>query len=226
MKVFLFDIDGTLLLSGGAGLKSLNRVFKEAFAIEPTFQSIQADGKTDPLILEELFFQVLKRKPSEDEISLIADLYCRIMVEELPLSPRFRLMPGALEFLEAVSQLPNIILGLATGNLEPMAWLKLKKAGMDHFFKFGGFGSDSKIRRELTLVSLERARSHLGSNTINEIFVVGDTIHDIDCAHHIGAKSIAVATGNTPPDVLKSHRPHYFFPTLIEARQALPSIIS
>lgn len=221
MVVFLFDIDGTLLLSGGAGLKSINRTFKKLYGETYRFETLKADGKTDPIILEELFHQAHKRYPSKEELGQVAEVYCQMMVEEMPLSPRFRLMPGAMEFLEALSDTAGVVMGLATGNLESMAWLKLKQAKMDHFFKFGGFGSDSKIRRELTELSLTKAQSFLQTKQVDQVFVVGDTIHDVDCAHHIGAKVIAVATGNTSAEELQARNPHYFFPTLVEARESL-----
>ncbi|MBI2339704.1 MAG: HAD family hydrolase [Deltaproteobacteria bacterium] len=226
MHIFLFDIDGTLLLTGGAGLNAVNRTFAKVCGPNASVKIIKADGKTDPVILEELFVQVLNRPPSDSERATLGAVYEEMMAEELPLAPHFRLMPGAFEFVAGLSIRPDVVLGLATGNYEKTAWQKLKRAGLDGYFKFGGFGSDSKIRRELTEMALKRALAYIRPRSAAQIYVVGDTVHDIDCGKFIGAKTIAVATGNTSEAELLAHRPDFFFPSLLEAQGALARLLS
>lgn len=206
MRVFLWDIDGTLLLTGGAGLAAFNRVFLDLYSEEYIWQGIKPDGRTDDWIIEELYRQRFNRLPTRDEKEKIVELYGLYMEEELPRAAYFRLMPMAREVLEGLSSKSNVSLGLATGNLESTAWAKLRVAGLDHFFHYGGFGSDSPLREELTARALERAIEHLGSKP-KETYIVGDTVHDIRCGHLIGAHVIAVCTGSTTREELDREKP-------------------
>ncbi|MBI4412673.1 MAG: HAD hydrolase-like protein [Deltaproteobacteria bacterium] len=226
MHLFLFDIDGTLLLTGGAGLTAVNRTFKEVCGIDPELKFIEASGKTDPLILFELFAQVMRRRPQNGELERFREVYESSMAEELPRASHFRVLAGAAEFVELLSKRSDVMLGLATGNFEKTAWQKLKRAGLEGYFKFGGFGSDSPIRRELTRIGLERGIKHIGGGIkINGVYVVGDTIHDIDCGRFIGAKTVAVASGFVSAEELKAAQPDFFFPSLVEAEKALTTIL-
>ena len=227
MHLFLFDIDGTLLLTGGAGLIAVNRAFKEVCHVTPGLKFIEASGKTDPLILFELFAQVMRRRPQSGELQRFEEVYEKCMAEELPRAPHFRVLAGAAEFVELLSKRPDMVLGLATGNFEKTAWQKLKRAGLDGYFKFGGFGSDSSVRRELTRIGLERGVKHVGNRVkIDGVYVVGDTTHDIDCGKFIGAKTVAVASGFVSAEELQAHHPDFFFPSLLEAGEVFPQLLS
>lgn len=214
------------MLTGGAGLTAVNRAFKEVCGIDPELKFIEASGKTDPIILFELFAQVMRRRPQNGELARFQEVYESCMAEELRRAPRFRLLPGAAELVKLLSKRADTVLGLATGNFEKTAWQKLKRGGLDGYFKFGGFGSDSPIRRELTRIGLERGIKHIGEDAkIDGVFVVGDTVHDIDCGKFIGAKTIAVAGGFVSAEELQAHQPDFFFPSLLEAGKALTTIL-
>ena len=117
-------------------------------------------------------------------------------------------MPGVAAFLERGSKETNLLIGLATGNLEPAAWLKLKRGGIQQYFQFGGFGSDSHDRTELTRIAVKRGRE-IASGTIpcEHIYVIGDTPYDIRAAKALGLKTIAVATGIHKRAELLAHAP-------------------
>lgn len=204
--IFLFDIDGTLLLTGGAGKVAFEQVFEKLFGEKYVWQNIKPDGKTDPLIIDELFIQRFGRNPNPNEQKQIIDLYNAAMEHALKEAENFRLMPFVPETLQKLFDTPGVILGLATGNFEISAWHKLRHAKLDQFFKFGGFGSDSGNRLELTKLALDRAIKHIGGQP-KEVYVVGDTIHDIQCGQDIGAKTIAVCTGSTKRQTLEQANP-------------------
>lgn len=206
-KVFLWDIDGTLLLTGGAGISAFNRLFEEFYGEKFIWQKMSPDGKTDDVIIGELYSQRFHKNPSHEELRRIAKRYNELMAEEIIRSKKFRLMPYVLETLEVLNRKEEVSLGLATGNYEVSARNKLIRGGLDHFFSYGGFGSDSSDRFQLTQIALERAMAYLGNapegGTPFDLFVVGDTVSDIRCGKKIGATTIAVCTGSTSRPVLE-----------------------
>lgn len=211
-RLILFDIDGTLLRTGGAGALAFNRVFAELYGISEAWQGILPDGKTDPILIEELFLLHYQRKPTLSEENQICQAYEIHMAQALQEVNNFRLMPGVLPLLESLSKGDFGLLGLATGNYESTARMKVEKAGLAHHFSYGGFGSHSRVRLELTRRAVEEGKKKLGSKVRPEdVLVVGDTLHDIACAKGIGAISIAVATGTTPFETLKNARPDFIF---------------
>ena len=206
--MLLFDIDGTLLLTGGAGRVALERAFEELFGIPDVWQNLIPDGKTDSVILNELATNALGRSLKKKEFIHLRDRYLRLFRAEIKKSPRFRLMPGIRELLTALSKKTNNLLGLATGNFEDAAWLKVKQGGLKHFFKFGGFGSDSDHRLGLTHKAVQRGERLRGEEIHrHNVFVIGDTIHDIRAGKKLGIKTIAVATGSTQNHELAAHQP-------------------
>lgn len=200
--VFLWDIDGTLLLTGGAGQASFDRVFEELYGEKYIWDNIKPDGRTDESIIEELFLKRFKRNPIKKEKREIIKLYNKAMGEEVHKASRFRVMPKAKETLEKLSQDKNIVMGLATGNFEISAKHKLRKAGLLEYFSFGAYGSDSSDRLKITKLALKRAYEHLGCKP-KEIYLVGDTIYDVRCGNKIGVKTIAVCTGATTREQLQ-----------------------
>lgn len=214
-RLFLWDIDGTLLLTGGAGKAAFERIFLEIYNEPFIWGNTQPDGKTDPLIIRELFTSRLGREPAADEMNTIVTLYNRAMEEEIPRSKKFRLLPHAHETLTKLSHIAGVLMGLATGNFETSAQAKLKRAGLSHFFGFGGFGSDSDDRLTLTRIALTRGLEKCGTKP-DELYVVGDTIHDITCGLTIGAKTIAVATGQTTREKLEKAKADWVIDSLEE----------
>jgi len=223
--ILLFDIDGTLLLSGGAGNRALNRAFQEKYQISQAMESITPDGKTDPAIVREVFRKKLHREPAFTEIEELKRVYLRYLLAEVKASSGYRLLPGILHLLEEGSQRSDLILGLLTGNWEEGARIKLDRSNLRRFFPFGGFGSDAEDRAEIARLAVQRGREYAGE-WIGEdrIFVIGDTPHDIRCARAAGVRAIAVATGSCPWEDLACCQPDYLLPNLADHKQFLALI--
>ena len=204
MRLVLFDIDGTLLLSGGAGTRSLHRAFQVRYGIEPGRPSIRFDGKTDPLIIQELISQCgLDDEPGQE----LYDIYLSILPDEIRRSPNFQVLAGARELVIRLSADPGFLIGLATGNVETGARLKVERAGLSAYFPFGGYGSDSGDRSELIRTAIRRGSELAAPRAVDEVFVIGDTPRDIRAGRAAGATTIAVATGNYGLDELRVHNP-------------------
>jgi phosphoglycolate phosphatase-like HAD superfamily hydrolase len=221
-KVLLFDIDATLLLSGNAGGRALDRVFLDLYGVHGAFEHIQPHGKTDPMIFREIFKTRNPDVPPDPEMEKVTKCYLGYLKEELQDSPQYRVMPGVKPLLEALSNIQSLVLGLATGNLEPAAWLKLGRGGLDPYFQFGGFASDSEDRTELVRVAMERAGKHLGRRVPGEdIYVIGDTPRDIRCGKQAGARTVGVATGKSGVEELSSHGPDHVFEDFSNTQEAV-----
>ena len=196
MKLLLFDIDGTLVLTGGAGIRALNRAFCQVVGIVNALDGIRLHGKTDPAIVREIFSArgALQNADSYDQI-LAA--YVEFLPEEVQQSRNYRVLPGILRFLQDFQGRSDLAFGLATGNVEAGARIKLARGNLNPFFAFGGFGSDAENRTELV-----RRAAHNGSRlagvTIdpNDIFVIGDTPRDIAAGREAGYRTVGVATSD------------------------------
>ncbi|OHE56169.1 MAG: hypothetical protein A2Z47_06755 [Thermodesulfovibrio sp. RBG_19FT_COMBO_42_12] len=203
MHLILFDIDGTLIDSGGAGTRSLNLAFKKVFSIEDAFHGISMAGKTDAQIMKEGF---MKHGISTDgNLSKVADSYLRHLKEEIN-NDRKHVKPGVHEILEKLSFIKDAALGLLTGNLEPGARIKLEPFKLNKYFQSGAFGSDDEDRNNLLPLAIKRFEELVQEKIdIDECIIIGDTPRDVECAHIYGAICIGVATG------------HYSLDELIEA---------
>lgn len=221
-KVLLFDIDATLLKTGWAGFRALDRIFDELYGVPKATEGIQPAGKTDPLIMREMVEKRLPQLNPDQEIPKVVEHYTKYLAEEVEASPGFRVMPGVPELLEALSRLPHLALGLATGNLEQGAYIKLQRAGLRSYFSFGGFGSDSENRTELVLAAIRRAKDHLkGEIPLDSIYVIGDTPRDILHGKEVGAKTVAVATGGSGTEELAKHDPDFLFEDFSSTRSVV-----
>lgn len=211
MKLLLFDIDGTILLTDGAGTRAANRAFEKLFGHKDAMKGVSAAGKTDPLILREMFRNTLSRDYTPDEAKIIYEEYVTYLEEEI-LKSRIDIMPGIPYLLENLSLRHDIALGIATGNIEHSAWIKLKQSRLHVHFKFGGFGSDSENRELLIRKAIERARQHLSIiDDFDRVFVIGDTPFDIIHGRAAGAVTVAVATGGYSREELIKHNPDHLF---------------
>lgn len=195
LRLLLFDIDGTLMLAGGAGSRAIDRICRDRFGIVDAFSGISPDGKTDPL----LFREVIRRHRLGADAALEAELtasYLRCFAEEMRAAPEARLLPGVAATLEALSRRSDLALGLLTGNLEPSARIKLSRFGIDRFFRFGAFGSDHAERELLVPLAVARAERVLGRDIGlgRHVVVLGDTPLDVACALANGVTAIGVAT--------------------------------
>ena len=199
MKLFLFDLDQTLINTGGAGLRALDRACLHLFGISNAMQGISPHGKTDPAIAREILrVRFDKHAPeSNGEIRLILDAYLSFLKEEVEASAKYRVLPGITSILDEMSARKDVALGLATGNLETGARIKLDRGRMNRYFAFGGFGSDSEDRTELVRKAAEKAAAQYGKTIpASDIFVIGDTPLDIDAGKRAGFRTVGVATGS------------------------------
>ncbi|HXX58189.1 MAG TPA: HAD family hydrolase [Thermodesulfovibrionales bacterium] len=201
MKLVLFDIDGTLLDSGGAGTKSLDLAFEETFLIRNAFRGIAMAGKTDIQILKE----GLKGHGLESEngnIGLLCESYIKNLRVQIE-NPRRRLKPGIRESLAILAGLDGVSLGLLTGNIEAGARIKLDPFGLNSFFPLGAFGDDNEDRNMLLPVAAERFRAlYRREIPFGDCVVIGDTPRDVECAKVHGARAVAVATGPYSYEIL------------------------
>jgi phosphoglycolate phosphatase len=217
VKLVLFDIDGTLLLSDGAGRRAIHRALREVFGSTGP-ADYYFDGKTDPQIVRELM-----RMAGHGDERIDADMqrllarYLECLHEELS-DPQHRpyTLPGVPQLLDALEARPDVILGLLTGNLEQGAKAKLEAVGIAPTrFRIGAFGSDHELRPELPAIARARTLRDLGVDvTGNAILVIGDTPADLTCGRSLGAQAIGVATGRYPVEELAKHEPLAVFADL------------
>jgi len=200
MRLVLFDIDGTLILSHGAGMRAFYRGLSQVFGLTMQKDSVSPDGKTDPLIARECLAYFRQEHLWNDESRAnLFDCYLACLEEEMEqarLNGSIRILPGVTALLEKLASEPEYALGLVTGNLEGGARIKLAKAGLDRYFHFGGYGSDAEDRTALVRMAIERGRDHVAPEAVDRTFVIGDTPLDVIHGRAAGASVIAVASAN------------------------------
>jgi len=205
-RLLLFDIDGTLINSGGAGMEALKRALKQRFEIEDDLEDIEIAGMTDSGIVT----SILKKHnipASAENVAAFLDSYVHFLSHELPIR-KGKLLPGVLELLKKLKTREHVILGLLTGNVSRGAQLKLGHFGVWHFFEFGAFADDHADRNQLGSFAQARAKEKHGREfSAQEIDVIGDTPRDIACGKALGARTIAVATGTWSRQKLAEHHP-------------------
>jgi phosphoglycolate phosphatase len=213
-RLVLFDIDGTLIRTGGAGVAAFTRTGELAFQIPDGMRGVRFAGRTDTSLVRE-FFATHGIEASGANFERFFDHYVFLLDELLPRHTG-AVCPGVASFLDGLRAIsPAPLLGLQTGNIRLGAEIKLRHYGLWHHFETGGFGDDDEDRRRLTQVAWDRARRRFGGTLApTEVLVVGDTPHDIDCAHALGAKVLAVATGGSPPEELAAHNPDWLVDAL------------
>ncbi len=212
-RLLLFDIDGTLIQTGGAGLFALQRVLADRFGIQDDLQDIEIAGMTDSGIVANIL-RKHKIPGSHENVAVFLDSYVHFLSLELP-QRSGALLPGVLELLEKLKARPLVVLGLLTGNVSRGAKLKLEHYGVWHFFEFGAFADDHHERNELGPFARARAREKHGQEfSAAQIDVIGDTPRDIACGKAIEARTIAIATGTWPRQELARHHPDFLFDDL------------
>lgn len=210
MKLLLWDIDGTLICNGAAGERALVRVMKEVFQIETTLEPFDYRGRTDRRIAQ-MMLEYFKLPHDETAVHDFVEHYLRLLQQELPTGDGGT-HPGILEILEEVKKRHDLCQGLLTGNMVRGAELKLSHYDVWNYFEFGAFANDSMYRNDLGPFAVKRAQEKYSKVFSSEnIFVIGDTPHDIECGKVIGAKTIAVATGSFSVEELKKHQPTAVF---------------
>ena len=182
----LFDIDGTLIITGGAGTAAWRLAFDELYGIPADIGEFTDTGMTDPDVGHKTFAAVLGREPTRAELVKLMERRLDHLYETVADSDDYRVLDGVEELLPRMLE-QGYLLGLVTGNVEAAAHIKLHRARLNRFFSFGGYGSDSTDRGELTRVALQRAAVVSGGSvTPEQAFVVGDTPHDVAAAHAAG----------------------------------------
>ncbi len=209
MKVLVFDIDATLLLSGGAGARALDRAFQKVTGKPNGMEGVPFFGMTDYAIIRRMADNKLDRPLQNEEREEVRRLYAEYLVPELETSPGFKVLDGVVSLLDRVTEDENMVVGLATGNFEETGNLKLARGGLESYFDFGGFGSDFESRPELTKLAVKIGRERAGNNTPDSsIYVIGDTVFDVRCGKEAGVRTIAVATGNCSKEELTAEDPY------------------
>ena len=212
----LFDIDGTLLITGGAGAASWRLAFDELYGIPADIGEFTDTGMTDPDVGRETFEAVLKRKPERKEFTRLLERRLFYLHQTVAESDGYRVLPGVEELLPKLIE-DGYLLGLVTGNLEAAAHIKLHRARLNRFFSFGGYGSDSTDRGGLTRIALTRAAFVYGEPmTSAQAIVVGDTPHDVDGAHSAGMACVGVGSHNFTVDQLRKSGADYAIASLAE----------
>ena len=222
-RLLLFDIDGTLIHSGGAGVHALKLTLAERFGIADDLDDIEIAGMTDSGIV----VSILKkhRIPATNEnIAAFLDSYVHFLSLELP-RREGKLLPGVLELLERLKSRPDLVLALLTGNVSRGAQLKLEHYGVWHFFEFGAFADDHQDRNQLGSFAVTRAKEKHGREfSATEIDVIGDTPRDITCGKAFGARTIAVATGTYSREQLAEHQPDFLIDDLSDVDRVIDTL--
>ncbi len=216
VHLVLFDIDGTLLHSLGAGRRAMRRALEAVYGTAGPIDTYDMAGKTDRHIIEDLLQAAgVPQAEIDARFDAYTRAYERYLEEELQQRPP-RALPGTHALIARLSRRHDVVIGLLTGNLVPGARLKLRYAGFDpRLFQVGAFGSDARDRDALPPIALRRAREQIGYPFRGrDVVIVGDTPRDIRCSRTIGAKSVAVATGPYPEDVLHAHGADVVLPHL------------
>ena len=228
-RLVLFDIDGTILLTAGAGRRAIVAALGQEIGNGTSFDRIRFDGKTDPQIVAEMLEVAGRQGPHpEQQVRAIFERYVDLLAVELQQpSSRTIVMPGIHSLLERLEAEDGVILGLLTGNLAEGAKLKLRSAGLDpERFRVGAYGSDAAHRPDLPPIAARRAEPFFGRvPSGNEVIIIGDTPADIACGECIGARAVAVATGGYSVPDLAACGPHVVFEDLSDTDRVVDAIL-
>jgi len=228
-RLVLFDIDGTILLTSGAGRRAIVAALADEVTDTTGFERVRFDGKTDPQIVAELLQTAGHEVEREsDRVRAVCERYVGLLARELELpTARTTLMPGVPELLDRLEAEPGVVLGLLTGNLAEGAALKLRSGGIAaERFRVGAYGSDSGHRPDLPAIAARRAAPLFGRVPSGaEVVIIGDTPADIACGSDIDARAVAVATGGYTVAELERCGPYAVFEDLRDTDAALQAIL-
>ncbi len=225
-RLVLFDIDGTLLSTGGADTRVFGGALHDAFGTVGDTVGFEYSGKTDPQIARELMEEVgFSRDEIEKRRKQALEQYQERLATSLKPTDVLA-KPGVTALLEALDAEPHVALGLLTGNLEANARLKLEPLDANRFFAFGAFGSDHEDRYRLPAIALERARATLGIPFEGpDVVIVGDSVHDVLCGRELGVRAVAVATGKTSRERLTAACPDALLSDFSDTRASVAAIV-
>jgi phosphoglycolate phosphatase-like HAD superfamily hydrolase len=219
-KLYLWDIDGTLISVGGAGERALIAAIFDCFGIQGNLSGIDYSGRTDRRIAHMLHEHYGIEK-TDASLQGFLDSYISHLEAEMQ-NTRMEVLPGIQNLLESIEKSPELHQGLLTGNLIKGSEIKLKHFNLWRFFRFGAFSNLSINRNELAGFALMEAKKATGISFFPQnVFVIGDTPHDIECGKVINAKTVAVATGRYSMDALRACQPDFLFEDFSNPRQLL-----
>src|SRR3954467_869926 len=203
-QAVLFDIDGTLISTGGAGARSWRYAFEELHGIPADIGEFTDAGMTDPVVARLTFKAAVGHDPSPTELATVMAAYLDRLPFEVEHSEKYRVLDGADEVLPRLGR-AGILLGITSGAVEAAAHIKLARAGFNRYFPFGGYGSDSADPAALTRGAIERGGMLVGERLDPaDVFVVGDTPKDVEAAHGAGCVAVATATGHYSREQLEA----------------------
>jgi phosphoglycolate phosphatase len=222
-RLLLFDIDGTLIHSAGAGMHALKLALRERHGIEDDLHDIEIAGMTDSGIVVSILDKY-KIPATRENVTAFLDSYVHFLSQELP-RRKGTLLPGVLELLNKLKTRKHLVLALLTGNVSRGAQLKLEHYGVWHFFEFGAFADDHHDRNQLGPFARARAKEkHRREFSAQEIDVIGDTPRDIACGKALGARTVAVATGTWSRDKLADHDPDFLIDDLSDVDRLIHTL--
>jgi phosphoglycolate phosphatase len=223
VRLVLFDIDGTLIRTGGAGVKAFAKTFAAEFNAEDGFERLKFAGRTDFSLVRE-FFTLHQIAPSPENFARFFERYV-FWLDHILRDSKTEVCPGVWELIRELQALPQPpLLGLLTGNIRLGAEIKLRHFNLWEVFETGGFADDHEERDQIAAVARQRGSRILGEDLRgDQVVVIGDTPYDIRCARAIGAKALAVATGGARIEDLRLHQPDWAMPNLrgISAREVV-----
>ena len=222
--VLLFDIDGTLVLSGGGGRRAMEEAFAELYGRPDALDGIDFRGMTDGRIFRRAL-HTIDRPCDDGALATLVAVYAKHLQRTVADAESFRVLPGARELLVVLANHAHVATGLGTGNVEAGARIKLGRADLGHFFTFGGFGSDHDDRAELLRIGARRGAERLGVALQRcRVVVIGDTPLDVEAGRAAGAECVTVATGGYPADQLRAAGADVVFADLGDPR-VLPALL-
>lgn len=225
-RLVLFDIDETMISTGGAGGRALGKALTQTHQVPVEKTKVSMSGKTDPQIIFEILTACghdhdAARKAHE----VVLPVYLNMLDAEIDKSERLILHPGVIELLEELVKKDTAYLGLVTGNVELGAKKKLTRFNLAHYFPIGAYGCDSANRLDLPAIAVQRAKQHFKQDfDASHTVIIGDSVGDIACGHGYGAKVIAVNTGKTSWDSLAEHKPRHLLKNLSDTQAVLDAI--
>lgn len=226
MRLFLFDIDGTLLTAQGAGREAFAQALTAVYGTTGPIERYDFRGKTDPQIVHDLMTRAGLNKPAiARRLTAFFEAYVTVLEGLVDSTGRVRVMPGIPEVVRRLGAWEGAIVGLLTGNIERGARIKLQPTGLLPHFRLGAYGSDEIDRRRLPAVACERARSLAGGEVpFDRVTIIGDTPLDVDCARACGARAVAVATGQYGHAELAACTPDLLFADFTDTETVLRAL--
>lgn len=222
MKLILFDIDGTLIHSGGAGKNAMEAAFAELYGTQNGLNGVLLSGSTDTVILKESLANHGRSWSETTEKEFKARYFAHLRDELKKSNDRRAILPGFPDLLQALQQQTGVHLGLLTGNWRQGAELKLGSFDLWHYFELGAFSDDHADRNKLLPFAVRRAQDLWNFLPVSRnVYVIGDTPKDIQCARPHGATAVGVATGGYSMAVLQRERPDFLFEDLSNLQEVL-----